>query len=72
MLLEKIMSSNIPTLLTAEELAVYLKLHPETLNAGRRSGAIKIPFLKIGGSIRYHEADVRRFLDSQIDDEEAI
>lgn len=66
------MSSNIPTLLTAEELAICLKLHPETLNAGRRSGAIKIPFLKIGGSIRYREADVRSFLDSQIDDKEAI
>lgn len=57
------MSANIPLLLTTDELAVYLKLHPETLNTGRRSGAINIPFLKIGGSIRYREEDVRNFLD---------
>jgi len=69
---EKIMSANIPLLLTTDELAVYLKLHPETLNAGRRSGAIKIPFVKIGGSIRYREADVHIYLDSQIDKREAI
>ena len=66
------MSTNIPLLLTSDELAVYLKLHPETLNTGRRSGAINIPFLKIGGSIRYREEDVRHFLETQTSNKEAI
>lgn len=52
-------------LLTTEELAANLRVHPETLNAGRRSGAIKIPFIKIGGSVRYRIEDVYHFLEMQ-------
>ena len=51
------------SLLTTEELAANLRVHPETLNAGRRSGAIKIPFIKIGGSVRYRVEDIHRFLE---------
>lgn len=54
------------SLLTTEELAANLRVHPETLNAGRRSGAIKIPFIKIGGSVRYRVEDVHRFLEQAI------
>jgi len=54
------------SLLTTEELAENLRVHPETLNAGRRSGAIKIPFVKIGGSVRYRVEDVHRFLEQAI------
>lgn len=50
------------TLLTTEELAALLGLHPATLRAWRSNASPVIPYVRIGGSVRYDLADVHDFL----------
>lgn len=50
-------------LLDQRETAEILGLSPRSLEAWRVQGA-KIPFLRVGGRIRYRESDIQAFLDA--------
>lgn len=51
-------------LLTTNELAANLNLHPATIRADRATGnAMGIPFIRIGGSVRYRPEDVTVYLE---------
>ena len=47
--------------LTAEEVAEYLRIHPYTVRRLARLG--KLPSLKIGGQWRFKKVDINRLLD---------
>lgn len=50
-------------LLTTEEVAGLVKLHPQTVYRKARAG--KIPSVMIDGSRRYRRADIARWIDEQ-------
>ncbi len=60
------MLQNLNRLLTDEELAKFLKISPGTLRHYRYSGSVKIPYIRVGGSIRYRIEDVLAYLDSKV------
>jgi len=49
-------------LMTVDEVAEYLGLHPQTVYAKSRSG--EIPSLKIGSRLRFRRSDVREYVDA--------
>lgn len=49
-------------LLSAIDVAQLLNIHPVTLRKARSNGKISLPFIRIGGSIRYREEDVLSFI----------
>ncbi len=49
-------------LLTPEQAAAFLQLHPNTLANWRHSRRVEIPYVKIGGAVRYRETDLLEFL----------
>ena len=50
-------------LLTREEAANYLGgLQPQTLAKWSCSGAYGLPYIKVGGSVRYRISDLEKFL----------
>jgi hypothetical protein len=51
-------------MLTTEATAALLGLHPGTLRNARSSKALDLPFIRIGGAIRYQLEDVLAFLDA--------
>lgn len=53
-------------LLTDEELAKFLKISPGTLRHYRSSGTEHIPYVRVGGAIRYRIEDVTAYLDSKV------
>ncbi len=52
-------------LLTPEQVATALGLSHRTLAAWRSSGRNPLPYLKIGGRVRYRRSDVTAWLESQ-------
>jgi len=50
-------------LLTRKELAELLSLSDATLSVWASTGKVKIPYIKIGGAVRYKLEDVITFLD---------
>lgn len=52
------------TLLTTDQLAAQLGFHPVTLRTARIKKTLGIPYIRIGGSIRYRLEDVVAFLES--------
>jgi len=50
-------------LLTVEELSKYLKLNPNHIY--RLKAAHKIPFIQIGGAVRFNKADIEKWLSEQ-------
>ena len=49
--------------MTVAEAAAYLGLRPGTLNAWRSTGkGSRIPFIKLGGAIRYDKSVLDRFM----------
>jgi len=53
-------------LFTTIQLAELLNISPKSLTNSRSSGVgIVIPFLKIGGSVRYRKSDVEEFIERQ-------
>lgn len=60
------MQQSLTAILTDEELAQFLKLSPGTLRHHRTSGGDHIPYVRIGGSIRYRMEDVIAYLDSKV------
>jgi hypothetical protein len=55
---------NFASLLTTDQLATQFGIHPVTLRTARKNKSLGIPYIRIGGSIRYRPEDVVAFLDS--------
>ena len=53
-------------MLTTDEAASYLNLHPSTLEKGRQSHRKGLfpPFYRIGKAVRYRLADLEAWLDA--------
>jgi excisionase family DNA binding protein len=49
-------------LLTTTEAAGYLKTPPKTLITWRCTKRVNIPFVKIGGNVRYRKGDLDAFI----------
>jgi excisionase family DNA binding protein len=49
--------------LTPQQAAEYLGLSVATLNTWRCTKRYNLPYVKIGGSVRYMEADLQRFVE---------
>lgn len=55
---------NNTSLLSSAEVAKLLNIHPVTLRKSRSKGTLPLPFIRIGGSVRYREEDIHNFLSS--------
>ena len=55
-------------LLDTIEAGAYLKTPPKTLVAWRCTKRVKVPFVKIGGNIRYRKSDLDEFILSNVHD----
>ncbi len=49
-------------LMTTQEVADYLNIKKQTLEAWRSRNTINIPYIRIGASIRYKKQDVEEWL----------
>jgi hypothetical protein len=54
--------SDLPRLLTPQEVAIELRVSVGTLAVWRCTKRYPLPYLKIGGAVRYNAADVAAFL----------
>lgn len=52
-------------LLSAEEAAALLGLSPNTLGVWRSTGRYSLPFLKIGGRVRYRRSDLNAWIETR-------
>jgi excisionase family DNA binding protein len=52
-------------LLTTEAAAAYLGCSPATLNTWRSTGAVCVPFVRIGALVRYRRSDLEAWLASR-------
>ena len=59
-------------LLTTAQVASMLCIHPGHLRATRVRGTLNIPFVRIGGAIRYRTADVQSFIEANRHEEVAV
>ena len=55
----------ISNLLTANEVAEILQVSPRTLASWRSKYPDDLPFVKVGGLVRYRDSDVEDYIDSQ-------
>lgn len=55
-----------PPLLTPEQVARQLAISENTLMTWRCTGRQRIPFVKIGGAVRYRPADVAAYVESRL------
>ena len=51
-------TASLPPLLTPKEAAAVLRLEPHTLAVWRCRRPDKLPFVKVGGAVRYRLGDV--------------
>lgn len=51
-------------LLSSLDVARLLNIHPVTLRKARSNHNITLPYVRIGGSIRYREIDVLTFISA--------
>ena len=51
-------------LLSSIDVSRLLNIHPVTLRKARSKGNIVLPYVRIGGSIRYREVDVLSFISA--------
>lgn len=55
------------TLYTTSEVARLMKLHPSTVVSWREGrGNVKLPFVKLGRSVRYRHSDVMSLLSERM------
>jgi predicted DNA-binding transcriptional regulator AlpA len=54
-----------PQLLDTDQAAEFLGLSPTTLVTWRSTQRYDLPFVKIGASVRYDEADLVAFIESR-------
>jgi predicted site-specific integrase-resolvase len=57
-----IFDHTVPALLTTKQAAELLGIKPHTLAVGRCDGSLKIPYFKIGRSVRYRTAEIEAYL----------
>ena len=55
-------SPSMPTLLTPEQAAAFLQVPVTTLSVWRCTGRVALPYLKVGGHVRYRREEIERFL----------
>ena len=53
-------------LLTPHEAGEYLGVAPETLNVWRATRRYKIPYVKVGRSVRYRLTDLEAFVQQRL------
>ncbi|MBD3619663.1 MAG: helix-turn-helix domain-containing protein [Chromatiales bacterium] len=53
------------TLLPPDEVAEILGVSTGTLMVWRSTGRYNLPFVKVGGRVRYRRADVEHFINSR-------
>ena len=53
-------------LLTADEVSDILGITPTTLSVWRSTKRYQLPWVKVGGRIRYRLIDVQKFIESRI------
>lgn len=51
-----------PELLTTDEAAQVLRVHPVTLAAWRSTGKHELPFVRLGKAVRYRREDIDAWL----------
>lgn len=51
--------------MTSKEAAEYLGINEATLRDWRITGRHRIPFVKIGRSVRYAEGDLKNYIQSR-------
>lgn len=51
-----------PALLTPEQAAEFLQVPVSTLAVWRSTGRVVMPYVKVGGRVRYRMEDIERFL----------
>lgn len=54
------------TLRTTDEAAAYLKLRPATLVTWRSTNRQRLPYCKLGGQVRYRQADLDKFIEASL------
>jgi excisionase family DNA binding protein len=59
------------SLLSSVEVAKLLNIHPVTLRKSRSNGTLPLPFIRVGGSVRYREEDIHDFISSNTHGNEA-
>lgn len=57
------LSAEFPRLMTTAEVATLLRVHRKTVSRYRRFA--NLPFLRVGGRIRFEEAQVSRWLQER-------
>lgn len=57
--------NKLPELLTPEQVALLLGIKRETLQIWRCVGRYDLPYVKIGGRVRYKSSDVENFIQSR-------
>ncbi|AOJ87150.1 hypothetical protein WS87_10930 [Burkholderia sp. MSMB0856] len=55
-----------PAVLTTDQAAVYLGIAPRTLEQWRSNRHQRIPFVKIGGRVRYRLKDLDAWIASRV------
>lgn len=54
-----------PPLLTRNQAAEYLGVKPQTLALWASTKRYKLPYVKVGRSVRYRRSDLEAFLNSR-------
>lgn len=57
-------SETLEPLMTDEEVSAVLNVPPPTLAAWRSTGRVALPYVRVGGAIRYSRADVANFIQA--------
>ena len=55
-----------PEILTTKQAADYLCLTEATLTTWRCTKAVRVPFIKLGRSVRYRKVDLDAFIKSNV------
>ena len=50
------------TFITEKDVAIILGIQHKTLTTWRHTRAVDIPYLKLGGAVRYRVGDIREFI----------
>lgn len=53
-------------LLTPEQAAAHLGIKPQTLAVWRNTNRRKLPYVKVGSSVRYRRQDLEQFIESNL------
>lgn len=57
---------NLPKLVTSKQAADYLQVEEHTLAVWRCEGRNGIPYIKVGGRVRYRTSDLREFVERNL------